>query len=462
MPDPSAIQSGPSPDRSIQTSPTPETGIQTSPTPDGSSPPLAPSSRSALLIVFLVVFIDLLGFGIVLPLLPLYGEGYLDALIPGGHHNRTGGAILGLLMASFSAMQFVFAPIWGRVSDRVGRRPILLVGLTGSVVFYALFGHASDLPVTAAALALTLLFVARLGQGMAGATISTAQAVIADCTPPEKRKHGMALIGAAFGIGFTFGPIIGATSLSFFPEHHGAIGYVAAGLSFTALVLGIVLLPETRRPGSAPVDRKWLNWHGIRIALSTPAIAPVVLTFFLATLGFASFEVTLSLLNKDALGLPDRKNFLIFAYVGLVLLLTQGFLYRRLARRVTEPTFMAMGMALMALGVASLGGVSWMADEQLADFGVRLACTLASLTVAVIGFAFLTPSAQALISRRTDPGRQGEILGVNQSAAALARILGPIFGLTLYQLHPSHLLPYGFGALLLLLMLPLVPRIRRG
>jgi DHA1 family tetracycline resistance protein-like MFS transporter len=453
MPDPSAA---------IQTSPTPETGLQTSPTPDGLALPPAPSSRSALLIVFLVVFIDLLGFGIVLPLLPLYGESYVDALIPGGHQNRTGGAILGLLMASFSAMQFVFAPIWGRISDRVGRRPILLVGLTGSVVFYALFGYASDLPVAAASLALTLLFVARLGQGMAGATISTAQAVIADCTPPEKRKHGMALIGAAFGIGFTFGPIIGATSLSFFPEYRGAIGYVAAGLSLTAFVLGVILLPETRRPGSAPVDRRWLNWHGIRLALSTPAIAPVVLTFFLATLGFASFEVTLSLLNKDSLGLPDRRNFLIFAYVGFVLMLTQGFLYRRLARRVSEPTFMAMGMGLMALGVASLGAVSWMAWAEVADFGVKLACTMASLTVAVIGFAFLTPSAQALISRRTDPGRQGEILGVNQSAAALARILGPIFGLTLYQLNPSHLLPYGFGALLLLLMLPLIPRIRRG
>ncbi len=461
-PDPSAIQTGRSPDPSFQTRPTPETAIQTSPTPDGVPPPPVPGTRSALLIVFLVVFIDLLGFGIVLPLLPLYGEGYVDALIHGGRDNRTGGAILGLLMASFSAMQFVFAPIWGRVSDRVGRRPILLVGLAGSVVFYALFGYASDLPLAAAGLALTLLFVARLGQGMSGATISTAQAVIADCTPPEKRKHGMALIGAAFGIGFTFGPIIGAGSLKLLPQHHGAIGYVAAGLSFTAFLLGVVLLPETRRPGSAPVDRRWLNWHGVRLALSTPAIAPVVLTFFLATLGFASFEVTLSLLNKDALGLKEDNNFLVFAYVGLVLLLTQGFLYRRLAKRVSEPTFMAMGMALMALGVASLGAVSWMASAGAADFALKLGCTLASLTVAVIGFAFLTPSAQALISRRTDPGRQGEILGVNQSAAALARILGPIFGLTLYQLHPSHLLPYAFGALLLVLMLPLIPRIRRG
>src|SRR5437588_8301863 len=117
-------------------------------------------------------------------------------------------------MASFSLMQFIFAPIWGRLSDRVGRRPILLLGLGGSVVFYALFGYALSLPPsTEAPLALALLFVARIGAGIAGATISTAQAVIADCTPPEKRKHGMALIGAAFGIGFTFGPLIGSASL---------------------------------------------------------------------------------------------------------------------------------------------------------------------------------------------------------------------------------------------------------
>jgi MFS family permease len=359
-------------------------------------------------------------------------------------------------------MQFLFSPIWGRISDRIGRRPILLQGLITSVVFYSLFGYASDLPLGQAGLALALLFVARIGAGIAGATIATAQAVIADCTPPEKRKHGMALIGAAFGIGFTFGPLIGSAATAVFPQHRGAVGYTAAAISLFALVLAIVLMPETRRPGSAPLDRKWFNWHGIRVALSTPSLAPVVLTFFLATLGFASFEVTLALFNQDALHLPEERNLYVFAYVGLVLMLTQGFLYRRLAGHLSEETFMTIGIVLMALGVVSLGGVSWASSEEALGFPPLLAWTLVSLTAAVIGFAFLTPSAQALISRRTDPGRQGEILGVNQSAAALARILGPIFGLTLYKLHPTHLLPYVFGGLLVALMLPLMPRIRRG
>jgi DHA1 family tetracycline resistance protein-like MFS transporter len=307
------------------------------------------------------------------------------------------------------------------------------------------------------------LFVSRIGAGVAGATIATAQAVIADCTTPERRKHGMALIGAAFGIGFTFGPLVGFASLYWFPEHHGVIGYSAALLSLIALLLGIVLLPETRHFGEAPpLQRRWLDWRATRDVLSQPALAPVVLVFFLATLGFGGFEPTLALLIKDSLQLDERRSFLMFAYVGFVLVMTQGFLYRRLANRLSEVTFMAMGLLLMALGLFLLGGVTWLASQQGAAWQTLLVLMLVSMTLAVIGFAFLTPSAQALVSRRSDPAKQGEILGVNQSAASLARILGPIFGLSLYKLTPSHLLPYLFGAALLLVMLPLLPRIRRG
>ncbi|MFO0928794.1 MAG: MFS transporter [Gemmataceae bacterium] len=347
-------------------------------TPSAAAPVAAAEPpKGALFIVFLVVVIDLLGFGIVLPLLPLFAKSYVAALFPDQPETGAGGAIVGLLMASFSAMQFIFAPIWGRVSDRVGRRPILLVGLAGSVVFYLLFGYASDLPHderSTAALALTLLFLSRIGAGIAGATIATAQAVIADCTPPERRKQGMALIGAAFGIGFTIGPLVGFAALSWVPTHRGSIGVAAAGLSLLALALGVVLLPETRNFLAAPtLDRRWLNLRAMRLALSNPAIAPVVLVFFLATLGFASFEVTLSLLNKDALRLEDQNNFLIFAYIGVVLMLTQGFLYRRLARRLSEATFMAIGIVLMGLGVLLLGGVSYAASMQLIDFRTLLA-----------------------------------------------------------------------------------------
>jgi MFS family permease len=307
------------------------------------------------------------------------------------------------------------------------------------------------------------LFVARVGAGVAGATIATAQAVIADCTPPERRKQGMAMVGMAFGIGFTFGPILGFGALQFFPNNHEAIGYTAAGLSLVALVLAWRIFPETRRPGVAPAARrKWLEWGALRQALRSSAVGPVILVFFLASLGFASFESTLSLLLKDGIGLDPGKSFLMFAYVGLVLFAAQGVYRGVLAKHCSEPTFMGIGITLMAAGMLFLGGVNWLAITQALPFGELLALLMLALAVAVVGFAFLTPSAQALISRRTDADRQGEILGVNQSASAMARILGPICGLILYQLTITHLLPYLFGTALLVVMLPLLPRIRRG
>jgi MFS family permease len=433
----------------------------TPPTPDAP----AQSPRSALITVWMVVVIDLLGFGIVLPLLPRLGDAYVNDLFPEGRKGAAGGAVLGLLMASFSLMQFLFAPGWGRLSDRIGRRPVLLVGLAGSVVFYALLGFALAQPESNAVVALVLLFVARIGAGIAGATIATAQAVIADCTPPERRKHGMALIGAAFGIGFTLGPILGGVALPFFPGQHWLVGAIASVLSLGALIFGLLRLPETRKAGGPSAARKIINFDAIRWALAKPTIAPVVWTFFLASLGFASFEVTLSLLVGDSLGLDEAHTFWIFAFVGFVLMLAQGVLYRKLANRVSEPTFMAMGLALMGLGVLALGGISWLSslpEESRPGFGELLGLTLPVLAVAVVGFAFLTPSAQALVSRRSPGDRQGEILGVNQSASAMARILGPVCGLALYKATPTHLLPYVFGAALLLFMLPLIPRIRRG
>jgi MFS family permease len=321
------------------------------PTPPTDAPAAEPAvNRGALMIVFLVVFIDLLGFGIVLPLLPLFGRGYLRELLPGAGNEPLVGVILGLLLASFSAMQFVFAPVWGRISDRVGRRPILLIGLAGSVVFYTLFGFAADLPYEVAALAVALLFVARLGAGIAGATIPTAQAAIADSTTPEKRKVGMALIGAAFGIGFALGPLIGFGCLLLFPDHKGSTGFAAAGLSSIALLLGFRLLPETRKPGRETTHRKWFSWRQTREVLAMPTVGLLVLIFFLTTMGFGSFEPTLAPLCEDVLGLrvdradiegeaggevmEERVNpniFLVFAFVGFVLLFTQGYLYRKLA-----------------------------------------------------------------------------------------------------------------------------------
>jgi DHA1 family tetracycline resistance protein-like MFS transporter len=439
----------------------------------------ARSSRSALLIVFLVVFIDLLGFGIVLPLLPLYATDILTPLFPGDAQRVLRGGILGLLMASFSAMQFFFAPIWGRISDRIGRRPILLLGLFASVVFYTLFGVASEVGAHGwHRLALALLFVSRLGAGVAGATISTAQAVIADTTTPDRRARGMALIGAAFGIGFTFGPLLGFASLAV--PLSGAPGYVAAGFSLIALVLGITLLPETLRTESAAMlRRRLLDWRGLQNALRSPSVGSLIITFFLATLAFGSLESTLALVNKTLLEgdasrvtqlateeakTTERSNFLVFAYVGLVLMITQGLIYRRLVQRVGEVRFLRVGTAFMALGL--LGGVVVLlvqtraGQTEMSASPHLMPWALLVMTLAVMGFAFLTPSVQSLISRRSDPTKQGEILGVNQSASALARILGPLMGLSLFDVARSHILPYLAGTALLVIVFLFTLRIR--
>jgi MFS family permease len=307
--------------------------------------------------------------------------------------------------------------------------------------------------------------VARVGAGIAGATIATAQAVIADCTMPEKRAHGMALIGAAFGIGFTFGPLIAWIGEGLFlgdagqPGFREGPGYLAAGLSLIALLLGVWLLPETRRPGVAAPHRKFDLGRMYR-TLQTPTVGLLVLTFFLATYGFANFEGTLSLLTLKVFDYNDRDNYLVFAFVGFMLMIAQGGVYRPMAKRVSEVSFMRAGIVLMLLGLASLAAVVASADSPADALGLKPWFYL-SLTLAVFGFAFLTPSVQALISRRSDPNRQGEVLGVNQGFAALARILGPLTGTLLFYLEDRHMLPFLLGAVLLLGLLAMVPRIKQ-
>lgn len=405
---------------------------------------------AARLTVFLVVCIDLLGFGIVLPLLPVYVK---DLLEPAGISRQLSGWVIGGLMSVFSLMQFIFAPIWGRISDRVGRRPILLVGLVGSVVFYGLFGYASAIGRTAPELALWLLFAARTGAGIAGATISTAQAVIADTTPREKRARGMALIGAAFGIGFTFGPVLAAIIMLLLPGRVELAGYVASGLSLAALLIAIARMPETRRPDILAPRRNWLDVRGLWSTLQTPTVGVLVLVFFLATFGFAGFEGTLALLNRE-LGYTEDLNYWIFAYVGFVLVLAQG-VYRQLAKKHHEVRMMRLGVGLMLLALVGLTAVALAADTSL-----RTPAFFISLALGVIGWGFMQPSVPAMISKRTDPGRQGEVLGVNQSFAALARILGPVTGVVLFEAESTHVLPYTASAVMLGVVMLLLTRVR--
>ncbi|MGC1275706.1 MAG: MFS transporter [Planctomycetaceae bacterium] len=401
-------------------------------------------SRSAsLAAIFAVVFIDLLGFGIALPLLARYGE-YFDAR-----------AWLGPLVAVFSAMQFFFAPVWGRLSDRIGRRPVLLIGLAGSAVFYSLFGFASGMERNATLLGLTplaLLFVSRIGAGIAGATIPTAQAYIADVTGPAERAKGMALIGAAFGMGFTFGPMIGAAFVSDDPAAPPSPypGYLAAGLSATAFLAAFAVLREPERHAATasarPAGRRHLLRDGVRMSL--------VGLIFLTTTAFAMFESTLTLFS-DRLGYSARENFYLFAFVGITLTIAQGVLVRRLAPQLKELRMVPVGLLFLAIGLAGLGAVGTMRASD-----PWMLC--AALTSCIIGVSFVTPSLQSLLSLTTPGSQQGTVLGFGQSAAALARIVGPLAGIWLFQ--RSIPTAYGVAALVtlagLVAIVPVLGKIR--
>jgi MFS family permease len=415
----------------------------------------AAAPRGALLVVFLTVFIDLLGFGIVLPVMPRQAEPYLEAL---GFGPPLDGLMIGLLFSSFSLMQFLVSPLWGRLSDRVGRRPMLLLSLAGSVVFYALYAWAVTMPADRAAWALGLMFAARIGAGIAGASVGTAAAVIADCTTPENRARGMALIGIAFGGGFTLGPLIAYFGLALFDEQPWGVGAIASLLSLVALVIAVVVFRETRRPGGqAAKERPGLSRTAAVLAM--PTVGAIVLVYFLSIVAFANFEATLARLTESAFGMNDRQNFLVFAFIGFMLLLAGGA-YRPLAKRLPETRLLGAGVVLMVLGLAAIGGVAWVLRDGAGTAGRGLMTVFyAAAAVAVAGFACVNPSVSALISKRADPDRQGEVLGVNQAFASLGRIVGPFLGSVLFAAHPSHTLPFVAAVLVLGCVAALLPRI---
>lgn len=403
------------------------------------------ATTGSLGIIFLTVFIDLLGFGMVLPLLPIYADQFTV---------DESGLVLGLLMASFSAMQFLCSPLWGRLSDRIGRRPVLIIGLTGSVVFYFLFGVATVLQ------SLTLLFVARIGAGIAGATISTAQAYIADSTTLERRPKGMALIGMAFGMGFTFGPLFGFLAV---PEEGAAPGpwpgYAAALLSAVALLLAIFRLPESLHAKSQKAEPVTFSAHAWRTSLRVPSIGLLLLAIFVCIFSFANFETTLSLLikgsrqaSKPLFDFSWGEVCLTFAYIGATLSVVQGGVVRRLAGRVKEGPMAAAGALFELVGF----GLTVAAIRT-----VSVPLLFVALTMVVAGFAMMQPNLQSLLSRRSDPARQGLVLGVGQSVSSLARILGAWISIPLlkYGTQIPYMMAAGLMALGLLLV---VVASRRG
>lgn len=396
--------------------------------PPPPSPTLGKGIRRASLgTLFLTVFLDLLGFGLVIPFLPeiarRLGAGDFMATMPA---------------AVFSVMQFIFIPIWGRLSDRVGRRPVLLWSIAASAIGMALLGLAPSL---------VLLFAARIWSGVATANIAVAQAYIADVTPPEHRSRGMAIIGIAFGLGFIFGPFIGGELSRFhiFGREGMLPPFVAAGLSTINFLLALRTLPESlpaEARGRSVRKATPIDLGAFRAAVAVPGIGAAVAVNFIFYLWFSGMEQTFRLFTADGFGMSDAGTGRVFALVGVVSAVVQGGLVSRLVPRFGEVRLIRGGLSITAAAFALLG-----VSPLFGVWGKTALLTAAALIAC--GSGLTSPTLPAFASRRASATTQGLTLGTLQSASALARALGPILGGALYAgIDPRA--PYLIGAVGLL------------
>ena len=383
------------------------------------------AGKKALALIFLTVFIDLIGFGLIIPVMPSFAK-----------ELHASDLQVGLLIASYSFMQLLFAPFWGRLSDHVGRRPILLFSLFASCIGYLIWGWAHTL---------TSLFVARLVAGAGNANIPVAQAYVADVTTPENRAKGMGMIGAAFGLGFVLGPAIGGFCVSHIGQSSATasdwgalqfIGYVAAGLSLIDLVLTFFLLPEPEKRSQAATERFSLDPAFYFRTIANPKLTISFLIFFLSTFAFANMEATIVLLTREKFNFSPFQNSIMFTYIGLLIVLVQGGMIHRLAKKYGEKHLIAAGTILVFLGLALIPFVPQ--SNNLFLFGLALA-------LLAFGSGINNPSNQSLLSKLAPQANMGGVLGVGQSISTLGRILGPIAGGALFQ-YMGMDSPYWIGA----------------
>ncbi|HET9451901.1 MAG TPA: MFS transporter [Aggregicoccus sp.] len=397
-------------------------------------------------VIFSIVLLDLIGFGLLIPQLGVYAVKFGASPLSAA-----------LLLSVYSLMQLLFAPLLGRLSDRYGRRPVLLVSLLGSLAGYVLFAFAGSLP---------LLFLSRVVDGVSGANISAAQAYVADVTRPEERARGMGRIGMAFGLGFILGPALGA-QLGYWGGNL-AIGLFAAGLSALNLGWAWLRLPESRRPGSEPTPlRSVRSATGL---LRVQVVGACLALFLLFLTAFAQMEGTfsvfvlsrflsagpLSLSSEGLLALrgatPEpllREASLftgyVFAFVGVLSAALQGGLYGRLVnwgrlRHGGRPGPAEAGLAVVGLATVTLG-------LALLPLAPSYALLFVPMGLLAVGSALVNPSLSALVSLSAPEGRQGEVLGAYQAFGSLGRILGPALGGLLFTRYGSAA-PYACAALL--------------
>ena len=362
--------------------------------------------------IFLIVFLDILGFSLVLPFLAE------EARATFGTSELTGT----LLASIYSLMQFLFVPVWGRTSDRIGRRPVLLWSVAATAVGMTFLGGALVLGSS-----IFWLFLARAFSGIATANLGTASAYIADVTKPEDRARGMGLIGVAFGLGFILGPGIGGalSSISIHGRNGAVPCFIAATLSLVNLAWTYVGLKESLPPEKrSKTGRRLtpLNIGAARDAFALPGVARAIAVNFTITISFTVLDQTFRFFNKDAFGMSALDTGMTLAFIGVVAALVQGGLIRPLSKRFDEPPLIRIGTGIQALAFATIAASPAFGRWMLYLGGALLA----------LGNGMTQPTVGALVSKRADPQNQGATLGTNQSFASLARTFGPALGGWIY------------------------------
>lgn len=364
------------------------------------------NSKSSLLILFSVVVLDLIGFGIVIPILPFYAESY-----------GASATVLGCLLTSYAAMQFIFSPIWGRLSDRIGRRKVLLWTMTGGAVGLLILGLAKSLP---------MLFVGRILSGIFGANIGIASAYVTDVTTPENRARGMGMIGAAFGIGFIFGPALGG-ALSVY-------GYSVPILAASGLGAITVLYAWFRLGESHPEESA--KRGGLGEVLAIPLVQRLCAMNFLFTMGSTQLESIFAFYMADHFGYNARDVAYVLVLMALIMVGIQGGLIKRLVMRFGEKLLLTTGVALLVVAFFFIpkSPTVWI--------------LLLPLMLSAVGRGISQPSMMSLVSRGGGMAVHGSVMGAFQASASLARVIGPLVAGLLYDRHPSW--PFFLAAALML------------
>ncbi len=353
-------------------------------------------NRSALTLIFLTVFIDLLGFGILIPILPTFAVSKL-------HVSETA---VGIAIAVYSLVQFVFNPLFGKISDKNGRKPIILICLLLNALGYVIFAFSNTY---------LMLIISRIVGGIGGSSIGVAQAYIADITTKDNRSKGMGMIGAAFGLGFVFGPLIGGLLSKF---GYMVTGFGSAGFSTLAFLFTAFLLPESllKRDTSKISAKKILDIQAMKSAFRKPDLSLLVILFFILTFTTANIYAIVPLLGYKIYGFSNLQNGYIFGIVGFVGALVQGGLIRVVSKSMSDLKLVTIGSILMMAGFAFL------------PYGGNFLGLAVVAIILALGIGILQPILLSLVSKVTSDEEQGVTLGINQSLSAFARVLGPLYG----------------------------------